>query len=244
MGFADRLWQEYFKRIYQPHLERFVDFVESRLLKSFDNLEQEAQSRADEAWEEWGSSAGADANPGDGAADAEAAGANYYFSMIAIRQTFLNLSAVGLYHAWEQQIIEFMRKQVLPLKNQNDANLMNLSQFKKMAVEENIDVESFESWPKVDTLRILFNAIKHAEGSSAADLKGKRPDLFIAPGLAKSDFIKEYSPPVYSPLSGLDIYVTIAVLRDYCGALNKFWDELAVAMERLFSDRMREQHPE
>jgi hypothetical protein len=240
MGFADRLWQDRFRRIYQPHLERFVDFIESRLLKSFDNLEQEAESRVDEAWDEWCANAGEDADPGEGAADAEAAGINYYFSMIAIRQTFLNLSAVGLYHAWEQQVIEFMRQQILHPDTQDDISLMNLSQFKKLAALENIDVEHFESWPTVDSLRILSNAIKHAEGSSAAQLKLLRPDLFVAPGLTESDFIKGFSLPVYSPLSGLDIYVTIDVLRDYCAALRKFWDELADAMERLFLDRMKE----
>ena len=51
-----------------------------------------------------------------------------------------------------------------------------------------IDVERFKSWPKVEELNRLADAIKHADGWSCERLKELRPDLFCHPDLDTGEF--------------------------------------------------------
>jgi hypothetical protein len=93
-----------------------------------------------------------------------------------------------------------------------------------------IDIESFANWPKLQELRLLANTVKHAEGKSSSELMKIRPDLFIFP---KSFFAIEpkYPRPVYSPMSGDDIYVQLKDFNEYADALKGFWKEFTEILE-------------
>ena len=87
-----------------------------------------------------------------------------YGLMIGIRQGLLNLFAIALYHAFEQQIMLFHRKNVLQVEEENDDKLFKMSEFQHRLEEFDIKITEFASWPKIDELRLLANAVTTCPG--------------------------------------------------------------------------------
>jgi len=89
------------------------------------------------------------------------------------------------------------------------------------------------AWSTIDELRIVANTVKHADGGSADQLKGKRPEFF-EPQHANGQITAmpfRYTPRVYRPMSGEDLYLTMTDLRAYGRATVEFWDQFADALE-------------
>ena len=150
--------------------------------------------------------------------------------MIGIRQGLLNLFAIALYHAFEQQIMLFHRKNVLQVEEENDDKLFKMSEFQHRLEEFDIKITEFASWPKIDELRLLANAVKHAQGNSSHRLREIRPDLFEAP--YTSDISMYSAPPIFQPLVGDGLYVALHDMRDYRNSLIRFWKDLAEQLQR------------
>ena len=105
---------------------------------------------------------------------------------------------------------------------------MKVSVFRDKLLENGIDIISFKSWINIEELRIVSNAIKHAEGFSAVELRKIRPDMFEHPMVRtqKESFLTGNSIPlVYLPLAGEDIFVMQEDLLKYKNALVDFWTE-------------------
>ena len=66
-------------------------------------------------------------------------------------------------------------------RNDKDPSLIKWRPAKDRLIKYyGIDIEKFSSWAKVNELRLLANAVKHADGDSCTELKGLRPDLFVS----------------------------------------------------------------
>lgn len=145
----------------------------------------------------------------------------------------LNMAAAALYHMFEQQIFFFHRRQVLNISEQDVSNLISWPEFKRRLSDAGINYEALSSWRKINELRIVANAVKHAEGASAEALRTLRPDMFEDPVTRDHSFpVGIGTPDVYMPLAGEDIYVTTEDLDTYKSSLCIFWDEFArVIME-------------
>lgn len=93
-----------------------------------------------------------------------------------------------------------------------------------------LDLKTLPSWSAIDELRLVANAVKHAEGKASRQLERLRPELFRNPGYA--EFYKEhgldpYIGPVAAPLAGEDLFVSEVLLREYAGAAESFFGEIA-----------------
>jgi hypothetical protein len=227
-------WRRHFQRKFVPHLRRLLETLSKRLLPAFDGLEDEANKVQEDTFAELM------AMPGDPDSDlsvlAEAAhdaSLDHYFGMCDVRQALLNSFAAILYHAWEQQLLEFHRREVLHPADQHDPKLMSLKVLLARLHEKGLSVANLPSWGAIEELRLVANTTKHADGDSAAKLKTLRPDLFEHPSARDSGLPKlRFIPPVYAPLSGNDLYVGLNDLRRYGDAVTSFWDELALALAR------------
>ena len=172
-------------------------------------------------------------DPSDLAEAAQDAGVSHYMLLNGIRQGIINLFAAALYHAFEQQVILFLRKQVLHPREENDSKLFHMGEFDRRLKALGIDINSFRSWPKTDELRLVANTVKHTEGDSAQKLHRQRPGLFENPEIQKLGLSSSTANPrVFLPLVGEDLYVSLADIKDYRDTLLGFWKELADAMER------------
>ena len=228
-----KVWDPFWIRILQtefvPQLNAIVNALEKRLLPNLDKekIGEEADRIADEDWERFISSTSVMGNedPAYFADRALNAGIAHYTLMYGIRQGMLNLFAAALYHAFEQQLMFFHRKNVLNLDEQNDLKKIKPAVFQSRLKEYGIDIKNFACWSKIDELRLVSNTVKHAEGDSSHKLREIRPDLFSHPRLSQGFY------SVFQPLVGDDLYVSLQDIKDYRDHLVQFWQKLVDIMQ-------------
>lgn len=211
----------------------FVENVETRLLPTFHDIEKEADKVQEQEWNRLCSSCtSTDIDPAGLAEKAHDAGLDYYLMVSGVRQALLNVSAATLYHLFEQQQLFFLRREILHPLEENNINLIKTSVFKERFLQHNIDIEKFSSWKIIKEMRLVANTVKHAEGKSAIELRKIRADLFRNRILEKFDFFKHpvNSRPLFMPLAGGDLYLSIEDLKNYGETIVKFWDELISEM--------------
>jgi hypothetical protein len=212
-----------------PFFRIYKESILGDALAGFVNLEQRANAVADAAFKRYGSRPAAD-DSGDMSQEAEWAndeGQVYYDAMTGLRQATINLLAAGLFHLLEQQLakLTFDRTFRGIHLNPKDANLGpngKLVQWYKNHFD--LDLKLLPQWDTIDELRLLANAVKHADGGSAQELRSKREDLFRSPTLAKLKLpTPDYSHwPIRLPLAGEDLFVTEQTFAEYANATHDF----------------------
>lgn len=225
-------WTRYFRETYIPQAQSLVQTLETRLLPTFDDINSEATKVADETWGNLQTLPGGEnVDMGDLAEIAHEAGLEHYMMMSGLRQGLTNMFAAALYHLYEQQVLEFHRRELLDLSDENDKKQFNHRIFQERLRDHGIDVKTFGCWPILDELRLLANTVKHADGSSAEQLHALRPDIFVAPAVRGLPFLgTTTSPPVFAPLMGEDVYVSLDDIRRYRDAVVQFWVDLSNAI--------------
>jgi len=232
MVFNVTFWEQFIRNQFIHQATMFVENLETRILPTFNNIENEAKKVEEQEWDRLCSScASPDIDPADLAEKAHDAGLNYYTMVSGVKQTLLNVSATSLYHLFEQQLLFFLRREILHPSEEHNIDLIKISVFKERCLQHNIDVEKFSSWQTIDEMRLVANTVKHAEGKSSIDLRKIRPDLFTNLTLEK------YGPKLgsnfrrlYMPLAGEDLYLSIRDLKKYGEVIARFWDEMISAM--------------
>lgn len=226
-------WEIQFQCKFVPYLTRLVETIEIRLLPVFDNLEKEAKTiEADADGKFMQVAVDQYGNLADPSALAHDAAVAYFMGMSAVKQAIVNVCAPLLYHAWEQQLIEFYRREALSPQERNDHSLFcRFEDIESFLTKKQVSLTSLKSWSIIDELRLVANTTKHADGRSATKLKELRPDLFEPPFRANSGSPSgPYTGPVFTPLSGTDLFVGAGDLRKYGQAIVSFWGEFADAL--------------
>jgi hypothetical protein len=226
-------WKEYIRSQFIKQIELLTESIQNRLIPTFDTIEKEAEDLSEKEWDRLCSSCySPDIDPANLAEKAQEAGIDYFMTLSGIKQTLLNITATALYHLFEQQIIFFLRREVLHPSQENDIDLMKVSVFKEQLLANGIDISSFRSWNKIEELRVVSNSVKHAEGASVSKLRKLRPDMFKHPTLRNQpemDLMHSTVCRVYLPMAGDDIFVLQDDLLDYKNALVGFWNEFIFA---------------
>lgn len=150
----------------------------------------------------------------------------------------LNLFAVGLHHLVEQQQLSFLRRELVPWGEELDPSQVRVSEFKRRLRKSSIDIASYPCWTKMTELKLVANAVKHAEGDSAERLRSARPDIFTEPSIRHKQELVEWGPTrrLFSPLSGDDLYVAESDIGAYFNAAEDFWKALASDLRILARD--------
>jgi hypothetical protein len=229
-------WRRYFQSMFKSHLERILQVLEQRLLPTFDEIEAEATALQEKTYNEL-MSMPFDPDVVDEAMLAESAfeaGYAHYSGMEAVRQSLVNSFAPMLYHTWEQQLLAFHRKEVLHPEEERNNDFLKLSVLRKRLAASGFDITQLPTWPRIDQLWLVANTAKHADGDSADILKAQRPEFF-EPRHANGRLTARpfrFSPRVYRPMSGEDLFLTMADIEAYGRATIEFWGEFAEALER------------
>lgn len=243
MALSHPYWSQRFAQVNAKRMATMLEVLKVRLLPSFDDISDEADTKAQEAWDAMSSMPvgedGSLIDESEAAELAQDAGIEHYTAMSDARQTLINCFAIALYHLWEQQVLSFHRRQVLGFHEPHTAKLLSLKVFTARLRQIGIDVESFNSWPLISMYRLLANTIKHADGDSAEELKPLRPEWFIHESLRNGPLGEgfRYQPKVYEPLSGEDVYVGVEDLDEFVKATNLFWEELVAALASIAREK-------
>jgi hypothetical protein len=132
MAFNHRYWRPVFMQEFCPQLRAIVDALDNRVLPGFEGIELEAETHSDALWKQGNSTpASGDEDLSELADAATQVGVNHYLLLDGIRQGIVNLFAASLYHAFEQQLMLFHRREVLLETEQNAAELFKASEFRK-----------------------------------------------------------------------------------------------------------------
>lgn len=133
-----------------------------------------------------------------------------------VAAAYINLAAAGLYHAWEQHVLEFFGRYIVGNTHRHRVSAISLGEFKVVAKRVGIRIDEFPSARTIETQRLCANAVKHAEGSSALQLRERRPEFFVHPGVYGAELSSlMVSRTLYAPLSGDDLHVTEAHLDEF-----------------------------
>ena len=234
-----RFWAHYFR---QAHVQVIQDFRAGALEKvapAFSSIAEEADAAAEAEFERLGSMPGdpdGSIDMGDVAEWATDHGIKYYETMSGVRQVVLNVLAVGLHHLFEQQLSFLWQKLV-----KGKAGSFQAVELEKRLAACGVECRKFACTGKLYELRMAANAIKHGAGGSANKLARLRPDLFENPTLSHFGWTKgaatksrpaaalDSSP--FSPLAGIDLYVSERDLSEWCDAVMAYWEELSAVLD-------------
>jgi hypothetical protein len=239
LAFNGAHWSEYVKVLVLPNFEQFCEVVIERILPVFSTIHEEAESVANQYYEERASRfSSSDESDGwdylssvaDSAIDA---GLERGDMLVSMRFATLNLFSSGLYHLTEQHLIDFSCR---ALDDYSYTPTSVQDAIDRLHTRVGLNIEALSGWNAIEELRLLANAVKHAEGRSAAELRILRPDLFELPMFPGQDFVSSH---VRKPLFGEDIYVTPEHFERYRLATVSFWTEFADALRRVSPEAER-----
>lgn len=152
--------------------------------------------------------------------------------MTSLRQSMLNLLAAGLFHLTEQQLAVLCQDRGFTMGPPRNTKLDEVKEW--YANHLRLDLETLPSWQMIDELRLVANAVKHAEGPATRQLRTKRPELFSDP--AFEELYKKMEEDglgwieartVSAPLSGEEFFVSEKLLKAYAEAAGSFFGEIA-----------------
>ena len=221
---------------FRTAVDYFAKILSEKVIPGFEGLPEEADALAQEVYKKLGMSFDPDHDdPADSAETAQNAGISFYRMASGMKQGIINLFTAGLYHFFEQTFFKFHRRELLwPPDNDKDPSLIKWRPAKDRLIKYyGIDIEKFNSWAKVNELRLLANTVKHADGDSCTELKGLRPDLFVSTHGQTERYELELVRvrPVLQPLAGEDVYINPEEFAKYVEAVKMFWEELATAFD-------------
>ncbi len=221
-----------------PEIRAYGECIFRDLLPTFENLNARAEQIANAEYARLCSQPADDNWDGDVALLAERAqdkGLVFYETMYGLRQSVLNLLAVGLFHRLEQELADLCRDGAFIVDRLTDSGIAAVTAWYALHFE--LELNTLPSWPTIGELRLLANATKHAEGPSAERLRDMRPELFenpyfrdLSPGMGSTRF------RIHRPLSGEDLYVTPEILQQYCTACVNFISEITEYFEQHAED--------
>jgi hypothetical protein len=210
----------------------FREYIFRDVLPAFGNLNARADQIADEYYHRIGSMPAYDDSfdMADAAEAAQDHSLSWYEMMVSLRQTMLNLMAAGLFHLAEQQLSVLCRDAGFagrPLKEVKWGVISDWY-FEHLG----LDLRQLNSWPQMDELRLVANAVKHAEGAATRQLRTLRPELFANPDYAeiyeeyRQHGIEPTASPVFAPLSGEEFFVSTPLLQEYAENTEAFFAEI------------------
>lgn len=193
----------------------------SRTKVIFDNIEQEAQSYANNLYNNFEGSEYTD--PASVAEWAQEEGLERYQSLAIMKSNHLMMTISMLCHMREQQIIRFTIREL-----RHDINFkkkLTYSKAKEIFKLHKIDITSTKAWPIINELRQLVNTIKHGNGRSANKLREIRPDFFKSELLFSNTDILDLNDATVL-LDDFSLQISENDRNAYIDAVINFWDEM------------------
>jgi len=210
---------------------RFVEIYDLKLKSIFDNIDNEAEEYGNNFFERiMQNTYHPDAiDPAGIAEKAMDRSIEHYNLLNHGRYVLLSSWHVVLYEAFEQQLRCYLHKELSHEFRLTINHLFSrLEEIKKILIFYGVDFSSLKGLKEIDHLRLVCNVIKHGEGSSAEELRKKRPDI-----------IKKYDEDELLELYGSSLLEEVLgisdnTLKEFGKAIKDFWESFP---ERSFCEK-------
>lgn len=180
-----QMWEPHRQSLIAGHLF-YVEQAKKRLLSQFQDINQEADSAADQWLKDHNHHFNPDFHsPGDFEEQAFNAGLEFY-ELLKEMQNRTRLSVVaGMYHEWDKQLHQWMVDQMRGWCPRSSFELTvwntSLSEFAELVEPLGWDIRSKSYFAELDACRLVINVFKHGDGPSLQQLKRKYPDFLQDP---------------------------------------------------------------
>jgi len=208
------------KNYLQDQISQFVDLFILKLKPVFKDIDKEAEEHGNGFFNNaLGHSHPEAIDPSDLAEEAMDRTFKHWEFLNHGRYVLIASWHVALYEAFEQQFRSYLYREL-----SHDFNLTinhvfsKFDDLKKILILYQIDLASLKGLKQIDHLRLLCNVIKHGEGSSANDLRKKRPDLI------KTHDDIELLHLYESSLLDEVLEISEKTLVEFGNAIKDFWD--------------------
>lgn len=226
-------------QLYVPEINRaylkseisfFVRMYFEKFLPVFEDIEREANKRANEFYDNFMNQPASDdsIDPGSIAEKALEIGIEHYSYLKLGKYSLTATWHAILYQLWEQQLRLFLFREM-----SHDCKLdfkifcTKIESIKETFQFHNVNIEDFPCWTQIDELRLLCNVIKHGDGRSASDLRKINPSLFKQED--STDFMDLYKTTLLEETLNINEQTLLA----YKNTLLSFWD---IIPERNYSN--------
>lgn len=206
----------------------FYEQAMKRLLVQFsdDDMERDAKSFADEAYQKMGQHFNPDIHDeGVFAEDAWSAGTEFYQLLVEMRDDVRLGLVATMFHNWEKELRDWLSHEVRHWNRSEslkrsiwEATLDDLFNLLK---EINFDVRGKGYFPKLDACRLIINVFKHGDGKSLDDLDKRYPHY-----TAKS---RESVFAAHLNMRLIDykhVEISDADFKGFSDALSAFWRDM------------------
>lgn len=209
--------KEYFKH----QIGRFVSVYKFKLNAVFDSMAMEANEHGNsfynQAMQHYYPEYQID--PSDIAEEALNRSVEHWDLLNHGRYVLLASWHVALYEAFEQQVRLFLIKEIShDYRFKNGSFVSRLKDFKTIFVLYGVNLNSVKGLKKIDHLRLLCNVIKHGEGTSADELRKKRPGLIKT--IEETELLDLYG----SSLLDESLAISVETLMEFGNSIEDFWD--------------------
>lgn len=233
------LYKQLKDRFKKPY-DYYIDVYNKKIKVVFENLEEEANSIAQNHYEELGQYFDPDRHDeADFADSAFEKGLEYYEAVSLVKYNNQLMWISTMYQFWEQQVRKFLYDEIthsgytLVDKKGQEIGFKRycangIREIKEEFISFGQNLEELECWSTIDELRLLANVIKHGEGGAATKLEKLRPDLFKSE-ITENNLLKIHR----TVLNEQVLNVSDSDYIKYKEALQSFWEELP---ERLYCE--------
>lgn len=213
------LWDR-LRELYKNQIQLFVDTFNKKIPPLYENIEEEAEQLGNDLFN---GCSDPYADPADTAEYAVEMQVEYYQNMSLMRYNSIAMWISTLYQYWEQQVRMLLFKEMERYWDiEIEGFCTTIEQIKKCFKIHGVDIEEYESWEKLNELRLLCNAIKHGIGGSANKLMELNPDLFVSFPDSNDKLLNLYSVTLHNQV----LNISEELFNSYAENLIAFWDEL------------------
>ncbi len=215
------------KKYFQGKIQSLTRVFIDKLFPTFINIQEEAEEHSENLFDSICQSVGGEnSDPSDAAEYAMDEGVEYYQALSLAKYGFTAFSISLLYHFWEQQIKYYLFNELRKNRYRIDFKdfskiIYNINNIKNLLLEHDVDIEKFDSWDKLNELRLLNNAVKHGSTDNFLRLKNKNSTLFHSWIIEDDETITRLDSCILEEI--LDI--SEANFKEYSDVLMQFWEE-------------------
>ena len=207
------------RRYLQYQISQFVDLFILKLVPVFENIDAEAEEYGNKFFNNsYGYSNPESIDPGKHADKAMEHAIKHWEFLKHGRYVLIASWHVALYEAFEQQLRSYLYRE---LSHNYNLTIINVSskfdELKKILFLYQIDIDSLKGLKQIDQLRLLCNVIKHGEGTSAENLRKKRPDIIKTQG--DIELLKLYDSSLLNEV----LEISDRTLIEFGNAIKDFW---------------------
>lgn len=160
----------------QQEVYEYAEWVMKRLIPAFGEWDDEVESSADQ----WLEAVSQVADPEDiDPSDAYEHGIEKALFLSEINGYMLLMALVGLYHLWERQLFQFLRKELNHYVFKKQPRIEWIREAKECLTAFGVNLEDLPCYSNLEELSLVANAVKHGLGISMDKLIKRKSDILL-----------------------------------------------------------------